>query len=402
MKSAFESKAIVLGVTGSIACYKAVDLASKLTQAGALVDVVLTRGAVNFVTPLTFRSITHRPVVTDMFDPESELSVEHVALARRADVVVVAPATAHTIAKIAQGLADDTLTTTLLATTAPVLVAPAMDGHMYDNAATQESLAKLKSRGITIVGPVVGHLASGMKGIGRLVEASEIMGHIAAALGRDGDLAGQRIVVSAGGTSEPIDPVRIITNRSSGKQGYAIAEAARDRGAKVKLVTAATALPNPAAMEILAVETVAQMREAVLHACEDADVLIMAAAVSDYRPAEAMEQKIKKGDGGDGLMLRLVENSDFMLEVPERVVKVGFAAESQNLLENARKKLLSKGLTLIAANDITATDSGFATDSNKVTILDREGDCEELPLISKYEVGHRILDRVVKALKARG
>ena len=402
MKSAFESKAVVLGVTGSIACYKAVDLASKLAQAGALVDVVLTRGAANFVTPLTFRSITHRPVVTDMFDPESELSVEHVALARRADIVVVAPATAHTIAKMAQGLADDTLTTTLLATTAPVLVAPAMDGHMYDNAATQENLANLKSRGITIVGPVAGYLASGMEGVGRLVEPSEIMGHIAAALGRDGDLAGRSIVVSAGGTSEPIDPVRIITNRSSGKQGHAIAEAARDRGAKVKLVTAATALPSPAAMEILTVETVAQMREAVLNACEDADVLIMAAAVSDYRPAETMEQKIKKEDGGDGLMLRLVENSDFMMEVPERVVKVGFAAESRDLLENARKKLLSKGLALIAANDITATDSGFATDANKVTILDREGDCEELPLISKYEVGHRILDRVAKALKARG
>ena len=402
MKSAFENKSVVLGVTGSIACYKAVDLASKLAQAGALVDVILTRGAANFVTPLTFRSITHRPVVTDMFDADAELSVEHVALARRADIVVVAPATAHTIAKVAQGLADDMLTTTLLATAAPVVVAPAMDGHMYDNSATQENLERLKSRGITIVGPARGHLASGMEGAGRLVEPSEIMGHIAAALGRDGDLAGRTIVVSAGGTSEPIDPVRIITNRSSGKQGYAIAEAARDRGADVKLVTAATALPSPPATEIFPVETVAQMREAVLNACQDADALIMAAAVSDYRPAETAEQKIKKGAGSNGLTLRLAENPDFMLEVPDRVVKVGFAAESQDLLENARKKLISKGLALIAANDITATDSGFATDANKVTLLDREGGCEELPLISKYEVGHRILDRVVKVLKARG
>ena len=401
MKSPLESKSIVLGVTGSIACYKAADLVSKLVQAGSLLDVILTREATQLVTPLTFRSITHRPVVTEMFDPDSELSVEHVALAERADIVVVAPATAHTIARMAHGLVDDMLTATLLATAAPVVVAPAMDAHMYDHAATQENLATLRSRGVTIVGPGQGHLASGLWGTGRLVEPAEIMGHIAAVLGCKGDLAGRTIVVSAGGTAESIDPARIITNRSTGKQGYAIAEAARDRGARVKLVAASTVLPDPPAIEIARVETVAQMRQAVLRACEDADALIMAAAVGDFRPAESAVQKIKKTEDGNGLVLQLVETPDFLLEVPDSVVKVGFAAESQDLLENARHKLVNKRLALIAANDITATDSGFAVDTNKVTILDREGGAEELPLTSKYEVGHRILDRVVKLLNTR-
>ena len=233
MARALEGKHIVLGVTGSIACYKALDLASKLTQGEALVDVVLTQEATRFVAPLAFRSITHRPVVTDMFDPASELSVEHVALAERADIVVVAPATAHTIARIALGLADDALTTTVLASPAPLLVAPAMDGHMYGNAATQENLARLGARGVVIVGPAEGRLASGLAGVGRLVEPVEILGHICAVLGRRGDLAGRIVIVSAGGTREAIDPVRVITNRSSGKMGYAVAEAARDRGARV-------------------------------------------------------------------------------------------------------------------------------------------------------------------------
>ena len=239
-------KSIVLGVTGSIACYKALDLASKLTQAGAQVETIMSYGATRFVTPLSFRSITHRPVVTETFDPDSELSVEHVALAQKADILVVAPATAHFIAKAAAGLADDPLTTTLIATPAPVLVAPAMDGHMYHNAATQENLARLKGRGVTIVGPAEGHLASSMVGTGRLIEVPELLGHISALLGRSGDLAGRTIVVSAGGTEEPVDPVRVVTNRSSGKMGYAIAEAARDRGGRPVLVTAPTSLPDPA------------------------------------------------------------------------------------------------------------------------------------------------------------
>lgn len=398
MKSPFEDKSVVLGVTGSIACYKAVDLCSKLVQAGAAVDVVLSPSAIRFINPITFGSITHRPVTTDLFEPESELSMDHVSLAKRADIIVIAPATANTIAKLANGLADNAITTTVLATAAPILLAPAMDAHMYDNPAVQENLQKLSSRGVTIVGPEQGRLASGLMGWGRLVEPAQLMGHIAAALGHDGDLAGRTIVVSAGGTVEPIDPVRVITNRSSGKQGYAIAEAARDRGARTILVTTPTALPDPAAIEIARVETVAQMRDAVLEACKQADVLVMAAAVSDYRPVEVAQHKIKKGESGNGLAIQLIENNDFFLEVSDKVLKVGFAAESDDLLDNASKKLTAKRLALIAANDITAENAGFGVDTNKVTILDREGGMEDLPLMSKYEVAHRILDRVAKLL----
>ena len=389
---------VILGVTGSIACYKAADLASKLTQEGAQVDVILTQGASNFITPLTFRSLTHRPVITDLFDVQSEQAMAHVAMAHSADVIVVAPATAHFIAKLAHGLADDALTTTILASSAPVAVAPAMDGYMLDNPATQENLGKLRERGVTIIGPAEGHLASGLRGMGRLVEVPQIMDIIRAVLGRHGDMAGRSVVVSAGGTQEPIDPARVITNRSSGKMGYALAEAARDRGARVTLVTAPTALSDPVGVEMRHVTTVAEMREAVLSACVGADALIMAAAVSDYRPASVASQKIKKEKDGEEMVLHLVKNADFFLEVPEGVLRVGFAAETEDLLANARKKIAAKGLALIAANDITAPDSGFNVDTNRVTILDRDGGIDELPLLSKYDVGHRILDRVVKLL----
>jgi phosphopantothenoylcysteine decarboxylase/phosphopantothenate--cysteine ligase len=398
MISPLSGSKVVLGVTGSIACYKAADLASKLTQEGAQVDVILTQGASNFITPLTFRSLTHRPVITDLFDVQSEQAVAHVAMAQSADVIVVAPATAHLIAKLAHGLADDALTTTILASSAPIAVAPAMDGYMFDNPATQENLAKLRERGVTIIGPAEGHLASGLRGMGRLVEVPQIVDTICAILGRHGDMAGRSVVVSAGGTQEPVDPARVITNRSSGKMGYAVAQAARDRGARVTLVTAPTSLPDPASVEMRHVTTVAEMRKAVLSACVGADALIMAAAVSDYRPSQVASQKIKKGEHGEGLVLHLVKNADFFLEVPEGVLRVGFAAESEDLLANAHKKLTEKGLALIVANDITAPDSGFNVDTNRVTILDRDGGMEELPLLTKYQVGHRILDRVVKLL----
>ena len=391
---------IVLGVTGSIACYKSADLASKLVQQGATVDVILTDGASNFITPLTFRSLTHRPVVLDMFDTNSELAVEHVALAKRADIIIVAPATANFLAKIANGLADDALSATILASAAPVAVAPAMDGHMYENAATQENLSKLQSRGVVVIGPAEGYLASGLRGVGRLVDTAQIIDSMCAIIGQSGDLSGKSIVVSAGGTQEPIDPVRVITNHSSGKMGYAIAQAARDRGARTILVTAPTSLPDPGGIEVRKASSVAQMREAVLSACQGADALIMAAAVSDYRPAEISEQKIKKTDDSEGLVLNLVKNADFFREVPEGVLRVGFAAESQNLLANAKKKLSEKNMSLIAANDITAPDSGFNVDTNRVILIDRDGGAEELPLLSKYEVGHRILDRVVGLLSS--
>ena len=397
MAGALTDKHVVLGVTGSIACYKALDLASKLMQAGALVNTIMSYGATQFVTPLAFRSITHRAVVTDSFDPDSEYSVEHVALAQQADVIVVAPATVHCIAKLALGLADDALTTTIVAAKCPLVVAPAMDGNMYDHPATQANLATLQERGVVIAGPGTGRLASGLTGMGRLLETPELLGHISYAMGKNGDLAGKTVVVSAGGTMEPIDPVRVITNHSSGKMGYALAEAARDRGADVVLVTAPTSLPEPALMKVVQVRTAEQMGEAIQSHLKKADALIMAAAVADYRPTEAADQKIKKAD--DDLSISLAKTTDILKSAKGDFVRVGFAAETQNLVENAKAKVGSKQLDLIVANDITAEGSGFGSDTNKVTLIDRELAVEELPLLSKYDVSNRILDRVKRLFR---
>lgn len=390
---------IALGITGSIAAYKAADLASKLTQAGAHVDALMTEAATRFIAPLTLRSLTGRPVFLDMFDPNTELAEEHVEIARRADAVLVAPASATTIAKLAQGLADNVVSLTVLATEAPVLIAPAMDHQMFENAATQANLETLRGRGITVVGPAEGRLASGRVGLGRLVETEVLLGALRQALGRHGDLAGYRIVVSAGGTREPLDPVRFISNYSSGKMGYALAEAARDRGADVTLVSTALTLACPYGVRMVGVETVAEMREGVLAACEGADALIMAAAVSDYRPAARAPQKMKKGP--ERMALELEKTPDFLPEVKGPIVKVGFAAETSDLLDNARAKLREKGLDLIAANDVTAPGSGFAVDTNQVTLIDPSGAAEELPLLPKYEAAHRLLDRVVGLLRER-
>ncbi len=392
-------KTIVLGVTGSIAAYKAVELASKLTKDGAQVDVVMTRSAQEFVTPLTFRSVTQQPVVTEMFDLASEFSIEHVALAERADLVVIAPATANIIAKLSWGVADDMLCCTVLATKAPVIVAPAMNVNMYENVVTQENIARLKERGFKFVGPAYGRLASGDWGLGRLAEIDDILGAIHQVLGRGGDLAGRRIVVSAGGTQEPIDPVRHIGNRSSGKMGYALAEAARDRGAEVVLVSAPTALTLPVGVEVIPVQTTLQMRDAIANAVANADALVMAAAPADYRPAAMAPRKIKKGKGA--LTLELVENPDIISEVKGDFVRVGFAAESENLVENAKEKLKKKNLDLIVANDITATDSGFGADTNRVVLIDRSGNVASLPLLPKSEVAHKILDKVAELLPRR-
>jgi phosphopantothenoylcysteine decarboxylase/phosphopantothenate--cysteine ligase len=392
MTGPLADKHIVLGVTGSIACYKAVDLASKLTQGGALVDTIVTYGATQFVTPLAFRSITHRPVVTNTFDPDSEFANEHVALAKNADIVVIAPATVNCIAKLAMGMADDPLTTTVIATSAPLLVAPAMDGSMFDHPSTQENLAKLRERGVVIAGPAPGRLASGLVGIGRLLETPELLGYITATLGREGDLAGRTIVVSAGGTQEPIDPVRVITNNSSGKMGYALAEAARDRGARAVLVSAPTSLPDPPLVKMVKVQTAQQMCDAVLISLEDADALIMAAAVADYRPVTAAEQKIKKSR--QELSIDLTPTTDILATVSGEFVKVGFSAESENLIANATEKVQRKSLDLIVANDITDPDGGFGRDTNRVVLIGRDLRAEELPLLTKYEVSNRILDRV--------
>ena len=395
-----KDRTVVLGVCGSIAAYKAADLASKLVQAGATVDVILTESAQKFVTPFTFRSLTGRPVYIDMFEPVTDEGEEHVALARRAGLVIVAPATATTIARLAYGLADDMLSLTVLATRAPVLVAPAMDSQMWEATATQANVATLRERGFAFVGPEAGRLASGHSGAGRMSEPLTILGAAKYELAKQGDLAGRSIVVSAGGTREPIDPVRVITNRSSGKMGYALAEAARDRGARVTLVSTEPELPPPYGVELVPVETVAQMREAVLRACASADALIMAAAVSDYRPAEAADQKLKKGEGG--MMLPLVKNESFFPEVPSSVVKVAFAAETENVIENALHKPETHGpLDLIVANDVSQVDAGFGVDTNRVTILERDGTRLDLPLLGKYEVARHILDRLLPLLEER-
>ncbi len=389
------NKTVVLGITGGIAAYKAADLASKLTQAGARVEVIMTESATKLVSPLTFRSLTGRLVVTSMWELASEFSIEHIALAEAADVVVIAPATANIIAKLAAGIADDMLSTTVLATTAPVIVTPAMNVNMFQNSITQDNLAKLKARGFTIVGPEYGRLASGKMGLGRLAEVEKIIGTIKQVLGRSGDLAGKHIVVTAGGTQEAIDPVRYVGNRSSGKMGYAVAEAARDRGAKVTLITAPTSLPDPAGIEVNHIENAVQMKEAVAKATAQADALIMAAAVADYQPKSIAKGKIKK-EAAAGLTLELVRTPDILSEVKGNFLKIGFAAESEDLIENARQKLEKKQLDLIAANDITAADSGFGVDTNRVTLISREGKTEDLPLMSKREVADRILDKVVE------
>ncbi|MFC1918487.1 bifunctional phosphopantothenoylcysteine decarboxylase/phosphopantothenate--cysteine ligase CoaBC [Chloroflexota bacterium] len=388
------NKTIVLGVTGGIAAYKAADMASKLVRAGAEVRVIMTKSATEFVSPLTFRSITGRPAVTGMFELASEFRIEHLALAEAADVVVIAPATANIIAKLAAGIADDMLSTSLLATTAPVIIAPAMHTDMFQNPVTQENLAKLKARGFTIVGPDYGRLASGRAGVGRMTEVEKIIGAIEQVLGRSDDLAGKSIVVTAGGTQEAIDPVRYISNRSSGKMGYAVAEAARDRGAGVRLVTAPTFLPDPAGIEVIHVETAVKMKKAVTEATAQADALIMAAAVADYRPKSAARGKIKKDAAG--LTLELVKTPDILAEAKGSFLKIGFAAETEDVVENARKKLKSKEIDIIVANDVTSPDSGFGVDTNRVTLIDRNGKEESLPLMSKREVADKILDKLIK------
>ena len=338
-------------------------------------------------------------MITDLYDLDSEFSNEHVALARRADIVTIVPATVNCIAKLAWGMADDPLTTTVVATEAPLLIAPAMDGNMYSHPATQDNLQILERRGVVIVGPDQGYLASGLSGKGRLVDPTQLVGHIAAALGKKGDLSGKKIVISAGGTQEPIDPVRVITNNSSGKMGYAIAEAARDRGAEVILITAPTTLPDPPSITVKNVTTAAEMCSLVLSEVTDSDALIMSAAVADYRPKTSAEQKIKKSNSG--LTIDLTKTEDILEKATGNFVKVGFSAESENLVSNATEKIGRKSLDLIVANDITDPDSGFGKDTNKVVIIDDQLQAEHLPILTKYDVGNEILNRVLKVISTR-
>lgn len=389
-------KNIILGVTGSIACYKAADLASKLTQAGAIVDTVMTDSAVKFVSPLTFRAVTSRPVFTGMWDTHSNSGIDHIALAEAADVVVIAPATANIIAELVAGIADDSLTCTVLATKAPVIIAPAMHTGMWRNSVTQENVAKLKSRNYTFIEPGFGYLASGCMGEGRLAETDIIIGTVQRILGRTGNLAGKKVVVTAGGTREPIDPVRFLGNRSSGKMGYAVAEAARDRGANVVLISAPSALPDPAGVEVVRVETTAHMKEAVDKAVDGTDVLVMAAAVADFQPETPAAQKIKKSDGK--ITLPLILTPDILAEVKGKFLKVGFAAETQDILLNAKDKLHKKQLDLVVANDVSTSDSGFGVDTNRVTFIGPDWHEEPLPLMTKKEVAVRLMDRIANIL----
>lgn len=391
-------KNVVLGVSGSIAAYKAADLASKLVQAGAQVDVVLTESAQEFIGKSTFAALTHRPVTTGLWEANSPLAIDHVSLAVNADCVVVAPATANTLAKIALGLSDGALGATILATAAPLVIAPAMDANMYASPAVQENVKTLLERGAVVAEPGEGRLASGLIGKGRMQEPLKIVGLVRQAIGRNGDLSGRKVVISAGGTQEPIDPVRYISNRSSGKMGYALAEAARDRGADVTLVTAPTALDEPAGMNVVHARTVNDMREAVLAASEPADLLVMAAAISDFSPSNVAAEKIKKN--GAGLNLELAKNEDWMpLATGPRLVKVAFAAETGDAAAKARSKVESKGAVFTVANDVSEPGSGFGTDTNRVAIVDATGTAEQLPLMDKLAVAHAILDRALPHLK---
>lgn len=389
---------VVLGVSGGIAAYKAADLASRLVQAGARVDAVLSAGARHFVAPLTFEAITKRRVHTDPFEAWSETSFGHVTLAREANVVVIAPASANAIARLALGLADDMLSIVALATPAPLIVAPAMEHGMYHHPATQEHLATLRARGALQVGPETGRLASGYDGDGRLASLEAIIGAVRVALGRNGPLAGKRLVVTAGGTHEPLDPVRFLGNRSSGLMGYALAEAALERGAAVTLISGPTHLAAPFGVDHLPVETAAEMLTAVERSVESADALVMAAAVADFRAQDVSDRKMKKEPGQNALTIRLTRNPDILASIDRpNLVKVGFAAETEDLVPNAWAKLAAKDLAMIVANDATAT---IGHTQSTATLIHRDGTVEKLPALSKADLATRIMDRLQPLLNA--
>jgi len=396
MSSTLDGRELILGVTGSIAAYKAVYLLRELTRRGARVTVCLSEHAREFVGPLTFRTLSGRPVLTTLFDPQSDAAVEHVALAEQAAAVVVAPATANLLAKAAHGIADDFLTTVLLAARCPVVVAPAMDGGMWQHPAVVANVATLRARGVTVLEPDTGALASGLNARGRLPEVDSIVEAVLGALTPTRDLAGERVVVTAGPTREPIDPVRYISNRSSGRMGYALAAAAARRGAQVTLVSGPTALTPPAAAGFVPVQTAEEMREAVLHHAQRASIVIKAAAVADYRMAHPAEQKIK---GKRDLTLELTPNPDILAEVAARAgggtFIVGFAAETHDVVANARAKLQAKGIDLLVANDVSRRDIGFDAEDNEVLLIDRWGGGRALPRMPKAAVADAILDEIL-------
>ncbi|MBI4518876.1 MAG: bifunctional phosphopantothenoylcysteine decarboxylase/phosphopantothenate--cysteine ligase CoaBC [Deltaproteobacteria bacterium] len=395
-----EQRTIVLGLSGGIAGYKAAETVRLLVKAGAGVRVVMTRNAQQFITPLTLQTLSGHPVATDTFDLTQESEIGHIKLADSADVVVVAPATANVIGKLAHGIADDLLTTLLLAVRAPVLIAPAMNNHMYENTIVQENLARLRAHGYRIIEPAAGYLACGYEGQGRLADPEVIVAEVARAL-TPPELSGQCVLVSAGPNREPIDPVRFISNRSTGKMGFALAAAAWRRGAEVVLVAGPTSLTTPHGVRRVDVSTAAEMQRAVLDAFERANVVLMSAAVADYRPVKVAPAKLKKGAGN--LQLELARTADILSDLGPRKgdrIVVGFAAETEAVLANAQRKLREKGVDFMVANDVSRVDAGFAVDTNAVTIVGSDNS-EELPLMSKDEVAEAILDRVVARLRAR-
>lgn len=403
MSHLFENKHILLGVTGSIAAYKAIDLASKLKQAGAVLDVVLTESALKFVSALSFQSVTGRKAYTDADLWGGEGHVVHVSLGQAAEIVVIAPASANTIAKLANGLADNLLTDAVLVSDCPLVIAPAMESHMYAHRATQGNIEVLKDRGAIFLGPAEGHLASGALGKGRFMEPVDILAELRLIIARKGSLAGKKIIITAGGTQEAIDPVRLITNRSSGKQGYSAAQAALDAGADVTLISAPTALSLPHGARFIPVHSAAEMQSAVLENIHDADALIMAAAVADFRPKAIAKEKIKKSDGLPQIVLE--PTADILKEVAKAKKRsgfprltIGFAAESQDLIENARQKLAAKDLDLIVANDISRSDAGFEVDTNAVTLIDRKGRAQSMPVMAKAEVAEKVIDFIIHQL----
>jgi phosphopantothenoylcysteine decarboxylase/phosphopantothenate--cysteine ligase len=404
VSEAVKDRFIVLAVTGSIAAYKSIELARRLTQAGATVQVVMSRSATEFVRPLTFQALTYRPVEVEVFQIQDERAAGHVAMGREADVVVVAPATAHVLARLANGLADDLIATTVLATAAPVIVAPAMETHMWQNAATQDNVSRLRARGVRVVEPESGPLASGDVGPGRLASLERIEAAIDEALARDAALAGRKVIVTAGPTVEAIDPVRFVSNRSSGKMGYAIAQAARDAGAEVTLVTGPTALPHPKGVRVVAIESAEDMKDAVLALLPDVDAVIMAAAIADYRPREVQQRKLKKRDVGSELVIHLTENPDVLTAIvaarAAKTLVVGFKAETGDATKEAERMLREKKLDLVVANDITDPGSVFGSDTDRVTFVSADG-AEHLPLLAKTEVARRLVAKLAERLSSR-
>lgn len=388
-------KSVVVGVCGGIAAYKVVDVVSRLKKQGADVDVIMTEHAVKFVAPLTFRSLSHRPVITGMFEEPEKWDIIHMSLAQKADILVIAPATANMIGKLASGIADDMLTTTVMATKAPVLIVPAMNYNMYDNPILQTNIEKLKSLGYKFMEPDTGMMAEGTSGKGRLPEPAAIEEMIVGMLKPARDFEGLKVLVTAGPTRESVDPVRYITNHSSGKMGYAVAEAAAERGAEVLLISGPVSIGKPAGVELVSVTTAKEMYTAVMENYAAYDIVIMAAAVADYRPADISDIKIKKKE--DEMTLKLERTTDIAKEVGKAKgnrVLVGFCAETNDLLENARKKIASKNLDMIVANDVTKKGAGFGTDTNIITIIRKDGSVLELPIMSKQSAAHRIMDEI--------